>query len=684
MRLPARFALLLLSLLGVIAVVSSAGVVGLGKLDSELKATVNVEVQRLLHVTHVRRLVRSMLVAEREYLLDPSKRADGSSKAAKTRGELEVEMNAYADLAPPEDALAVADLRAAFKRWTALSDQVIASVNAGETETAMRLSASHADDRVSWEAVIGGLVTSSERHFAERVRSANATYVLAQRVVVSAAVGAAVLGLAFGLFIFRGIHRTMLEVVDANLRLEERVRERTMRLTKRESDLRLILDGMGDALFVVGLDGKMTAERSQAAIEWFGERMPESGLASDYLFGDNASKRGSFELGISQIAADLLPLELLLEQMPTMFEREGRILSVRYRPIEEEGRLEQLLVVISDVTERVRAEQGEQEAREQQALVAQAFRDVSGYRIFAREVRIMLERVGESGSGEGSAVMRDLHTIKGNSQVYGLGTVATMVHVLESIVADGGKLPRDGFDKMRTSLERALSTADEFLSFRLDAVQVTQEQHRQLLDKLVLRAPHERILRMVDAWRYEATRNTLDRLASQARRIAESLGKSVEVEVSDNNVVLPPGIYDRMWAALVHVLRNATYHGIEDGDAREARGKPRTGRIRLATSLSDDERFAVEISDDGRGIDFDALRAKAVAMGLESPTRDDLLRLVFDGKVSTADEVGDVAGRGVGVAAVKEECERLSGRMHVHTRSGEGTSFRFSFPAPAA
>jgi two-component system chemotaxis sensor kinase CheA len=125
-------------------------------------------------------------------------------------------------------------------------------------------------------------------------------------------------------------------------------------------------------------------------------------------------------------------------------------------------------------------------------------------------------------------------------------------------------------------------------------------------------------------------------------------------------------------------------HGVEDIEVRRTQGKPPTATISLST-LIQGERLLLSIADDGGGIDAEALKASAAKKGIPIPKGDDAVQsLLFQDGLSTGQQVTEVSGRGVGLAAVRAACEQAGGQVEVDWVAGEGTRFSFWFPADIA
>jgi two-component system chemotaxis sensor kinase CheA len=199
---------------------------------------------------------------------------------------------------------------------------------------------------------------------------------------------------------------------------------------------------------------------------------------------------------------------------------------------------------------------------------------------------------------------------------------------------------------------------------------------------------HHELMRMVRAWRHPSVATVLGPYVATAKKTAARLDKEVDVVLDDKGLRLPHSDLRSFCATLVHVLRNALDHGIEAPEERLRAGKAAAGRITIA-ARAEASSFVLAISDDGRGIDWTRLRAKAEAAGLAAETERDLVDALFADGVSTRDDVTTLSGRGVGLGATKTRCEDLGGVLSVKTVPGSGTTFEFSFPvrsslAPAA
>jgi two-component system chemotaxis sensor kinase CheA len=156
----------------------------------------------------------------------------------------------------------------------------------------------------------------------------------------------------------------------------------------------------------------------------------------------------------------------------------------------------------------------------------------------------------------------------------------------------------------------------------------------------------------------------------------------VDVRVESDDGRFDPRRWNGFWGAFIHAIRNAVDHGLESNSERVSMGKPPNGRVTLRTFVRD-ERFVVEISDDGRGMDWGAIALKAKELGIPAETQADLQAALFQQGISTAAQVTDVSGRGIGMGAVHAATKELGGRLEINTTAGRGTTVRMTFPRGA-
>ena len=173
------------------------------------------------------------------------------------------------------------------------------------------------------------------------------------------------------------------------------------------------------------------------------------------------------------------------------------------------------------------------------------------------------------------------------------------------------------------------------------------------------------------------------------RDLSRELGKQIELEISGEETELDKSIVEEIGDPLVHIIRNSCDHGIEDAATRRANGKPETGLIQLK-AYNEGNHIVIEITDDGKGLDADLLRTKAIEKGMITEREADAMSdkeafaLIFKPSLSTAKVVTNVSGRGVGMDVVKTNIEKLNGIIDVDSELGRGTVIKLKIPLTLA
>jgi two-component system, chemotaxis family, sensor kinase CheA len=173
------------------------------------------------------------------------------------------------------------------------------------------------------------------------------------------------------------------------------------------------------------------------------------------------------------------------------------------------------------------------------------------------------------------------------------------------------------------------------------------------------------------------------------RDVAKQCGKDVALEVAGQNTDLDKSILDALGEPLMHLVRNAVDHGIEPADERLTAGKPARGTVYL-NAYHQGTQVVIEVRDDGRGMDPGRVRQQAVKQGIIKPeeaarlTEQEALNLIFESGFSTASEITEVSGRGVGMDVVRSVLDKLKGTVHISTQKTRGTTFQLRAPLTLA
>ena len=237
-------------------------------------------------------------------------------------------------------------------------------------------------------------------------------------------------------------------------------------------------------------------------------------------------------------------------------------------------------------------------------------------------------------------------------------------------------------------LDRVMSGVSDMVLARNDLAHRLQSAGTQP----TIDGPFERLTTILNDVRDAITRMRMQRVETLfnvfprlVRDLSADLGKQVSLEIEGADVELDREVIEMIRDPMTHIVRNAIGHGIETPDERNAAGKEELGHLRIAARQTGN-RISIVISDDGRGLDDDKIAAKAIANGMitdedrANMSREDVLQLVFEPGLSTAEEVSNVSGRGVGLDVVRDNLERVGGWIEVESNLGEGASLHLHIP----
>jgi two-component system chemotaxis sensor kinase CheA len=180
--------------------------------------------------------------------------------------------------------------------------------------------------------------------------------------------------------------------------------------------------------------------------------------------------------------------------------------------------------------------------------------------------------------------------------------------------------------------------------------------------------------------------NVFSRYPRMVHELASRLGKKVDIEFDGEGTELDRGLIERITDPIAHLVRNAVDHGLEPPEQRIAAGKPATGSLRLHATQRGGS-VIIEVSDDGRGLDRDRILAKAAQLGIAvaaDASDDQVWDLIFTPGFSTASEVTDVSGRGVGMDVVRRNIHSMGGMVQLASAQGWGTTVTVSVPLTLA
>jgi chemosensory pili system protein ChpA (sensor histidine kinase/response regulator) len=249
---------------------------------------------------------------------------------------------------------------------------------------------------------------------------------------------------------------------------------------------------------------------------------------------------------------------------------------------------------------------------------------------------------------------------------------------------DFDPLEFDRFTHMQQLSRGMLESLSDLDSLRAILANITRESETLLLQQSRVNTElQEGLMRT----RMVPFAGQAPRLRRIVRQTSSELGKDVELKLLGMEGELDRTVLDRVIPPIEHMLRNALAHGIETPAQRREQGKPETGTINLSF-MREGSDIVIQVSDDGAGINLEAIQKRAIEKGLLKPgskvAKDALLNMIMESGFSTAEQVTQVSGRGVGMDVVNTEIKQLGGLLSIDTEHGKGTTFTINMPLTLA
>lgn len=478
----------------------------------------------------------------------------------------------------------------------------------------------------------------------------------------------------------------------ANQSLEERVARRTRSIQN-------LMDVSDQAIFSFGSDLKIHPVYSKECENLFGG--PITGENVAFLFFHNPRDRNDFADALQLVFDGTTKADVVFDLIDREARVNNRTVYLDFRQID----LQTIMCSAQDITEQKNLERRLEEENALRAMILSVVMNRDYFSGLLREAdRLFVDldrrmRTGgfEATEEEAEFLMRSLHTFKANAAFLKMESTSLAAHQLEEQVGDqmllhGVSGLEESVAKLRTNFYKELSQIKENLGeewvVQEETVTVPLGKLRELEREIGSRLPgDDTVLETIRELQMVPYATLQSRLKDLAEDLSNSRGKRVKV-VSTNGSALYLGReeYDVLAENLLHIIRNMVDHGIEHPRERERAGKPPEGVIVLDGEVRE-EGIQLTLSDDGRGVDLESIKRKARELKLLNadgePSRQELLRLIFQPQFSTAAAVTTTSGRGVGLPAVRQAIRKLGGRMSLSTKQGKGTKFVIQLPKEA-
>jgi hypothetical protein len=476
-----------------------------------------------------------------------------------------------------------------------------------------------------------------------------------------------------------------------------------------------LLDNSGQGF--MSFSGNLIVEPafSRACETMLGES-PAGKDAADVFFHDDAEKADMFRMTTSAVLeeSDSYIREIMLSLLPTEIVRNEALLKAEYK-ILDNGKF---MVVLTDISEerRIAAMLASERSRLEMIVTAVSdsrnfFDIIDAFREFLSDGLPYILNSKVTPQIIVRELYRHIHTFKGSLNQFGFQHTPKTLHDIESRLSElqllGDKLSKENIaalilqQNLQSTFDEDLGIIDDALGKEFlahgESIVLSKEQARKL-EKLASRLLRgetvdtsvteiRAFLKEICTLRQARFSDVLMGFDGLVRQAAERMGKEVApIEVhGGTDIWIDPHSYRLFLRSLVHIFRNTVAHGIEIPEDRLEAGKNKIGKIVCHLAV-DADTIKLTIADDGAGIDLGALRQRAVAAGICSPNDvadipdEDVAMFIFMDGISTNKDVTELAGRGIGLAAVMNETRSLGGEVSVKSNAGQGTEFLFTLP----
>lgn len=500
------------------------------------------------------------------------------------------------------------------------------------------------------------------------------------------------------------------ELRKSNQALEIKVAQRTQELAESNERMRQLLNNLDQGFVMINRKGEVEPLLTAAARSFFGNDL--EGKKLSVLLGlQNREAEDALEwvqLGFS----NQLPFDSVKDLGPKEFVRNGRYISLQYRPAYREmtGELDKIIIVATDKSEEVALKEKAQVEEELVKLAVNVMRDRSSFVDFVNEIRrifvVSLDEIAkEPASLNLPALFRWMHTLKGGLANYHMVRLAKSAHAIEDRLTTisrsgggglGGPLAdiQGMIERLRDEFENFLAENEKMFG-RIDHETGRQRTYetRQFMEfaELIKLSPGGEYLyaKFIEEFVLEDISHGFYQFEDVVAGIAGRQDKHVHLSFEGHEVRVFLPHYKPLLASFVHLFRNAIDHGIELPDERTLNNKEEAGRIvvRFDKFINKGRPWVhIEVQDDGRGLNVERIREKCVEKKYldqerahSMPTQE-LIQYIFVAGFSTRESVNEFSGRGVGLDALKAEVQKLGGQVWVETELGQGSMFTIQVP----
>ena len=495
------------------------------------------------------------------------------------------------------------------------------------------------------------------------------------------------------------------EIHELNNNLEQKVEQRTIALNERSGKIAVLLNNADQGFLSFGEDLIIDTEYSKECDNIFKQDIAGKNIA-ELLYKDNTKKEFFIQTLMSLLKEDnQRKIKTIISLLQSEFIINKKAISVKYKIIDNK----KYMLIFTDITaNKILQKKIDREKNILKMIVAVVTDSEEFFELYDEfnefiKIKDSLVDIQKTPLHNTTELYRTIHTFKGLFAQKEMNQVVSNLHNIECEISQMLSDPNSNNERLQTlfknsELDQALKKDTDVIKDILGSdffdkkgkVTVKEETLSQIEQKIIHIAnkhndfsEYEPVVNDIKSLKNRTLLSMFGTYSKLTDQLSQRLGKSiyplnivVDKELKAGSEIRP------FIKSLVHLFRNCIDHGIETMDERCEIGKDEIGTV-SCTINKIKENLHIVIADDGAGIDIDKLKKSASKLGIETSdmSEEDIYKLIFNDNLSTKDTVTDVSGRGVGMAAIKDECDKLNGIIRIKSQKNVGTTFEFIIPA---
>lgn len=506
---------------------------------------------------------------------------------------------------------------------------------------------------------------------------------------------------------FKNVEKYSKKISKMNEELEEIVELRTSDLSKaldtlekRNTSIKNLVDNSNQGFLCFGENLNIDESYGIKCRDILGEDVLGKSYL-DIIYKDDESER-NFAKDVFNNIFQLKNedrINVFISLLDTEIKSKDKYIDVKYKMIGKVGSDFKIMVTLTDITEKRFLEEKMESEKSNLIMLVKAFiykKDlvhlINDFKYFCKSEYLTILNGEIDFKEKVNHLFRVIHTFKGNFSQFYMVEAVKYLSAFEDILQ--GYRCCEEID-INSEL-KYLRTFDLFAFLESDLKYIENkvgtkyfnnknelivdiDEYRKLEEEIMEGSCgdySEKLLYMIRKLKYQNIDSLFESYRDYIYDLSKSFGKEVIFEYTqEEKIFVNPEKYIEFTRSLVNIFRNILDHGIELVEERIEMGKPPEGLVKVDVSKNE-RNIIIEISDDGRGIDFDALRDKYG----ENYSDSDILKMIFDDNVSSREIIGSISGRGVGLSAVKKSIDGLHGSIEVQSQKGKGTKFEILLP----